>query len=253
MKIGIMQPYFFPYIGYWQLLNQVDQYVIYDDVNFIKGGWINRNRILNHGKIQFYNLMMQGASSNKLINEIGIETDTRIIAKNLRMIENCYSKAPYYNQTYELIRDILTDPDKNLAKFLECSIKKISEHIGINTKLIISSQIEKDNSLRGQEKVLEICRKLGASEYYNAIGGRELYDFESFSRQGIRLKFLHTKDIEYRQFEEKFVPNLSIIDVLMFNPLNRVRDFLDEFELIQENESMRSDHMCKDSIKGDNI
>lgn len=236
MKIGIMQPYFFPYIGYWQLMNQVDQYVIYDDVNFIKGGWINRNRILNHGKVQFYNLMMRGASSNKLINEIEIETDKRVINKSLRMIENCYSKAPYYQQTYQLVQDILFSANSNLAGFLGNSLERIADYLGIETKFVMSSRIEKNNTLHGQEKVLEICKILEADEYYNASGGRVLYDFKSFSACGIELKFLQTKDIVYRQFGDKFEPNLSIIDVLMFNSIEKVKGFLREFELVQDSD-----------------
>lgn len=232
MKLGIMQPYFFPYIGYWQLMNHVDQYVIYDDVNFIKGGWINRNRILNHGKIQFFNLQMKGASPNKLINEIEIETDERVIRKSLRMIENCYGKAPYYKQTYELICDMMFYKNSNLAAFLTNAIMRMAEYLGMNTKFIVSSDLEKNNELRGRDKVIHICRLLGADEYYNASGGQELYEFESFEQQGIKLKFVDTGAVSYRQFGEEFVPNLSIIDVLMFNSLQEVREELKKFRVI---------------------
>lgn len=234
MKLGIMQPYFFPYIGYWQLMNYVDQYVIYDDVNFIKGGWINRNRILNHGKVQFFNLTMRGASPNKLINQIEIETDERVIKKNLRMIENCYGKAPYYKQTYELICDMMFYKDSNLAGFLANAIMRMAEYLCMNTKFVVSSDLEKNNELRGQDKVIHICRLLGADEYYNAAGGQELYDYESFSSQGIRLKFIDTGAVSYRQFGEEFIPNLSIIDVLMFNSLEDTKAYLNRFETIQQ-------------------
>ncbi len=233
MKLGIMQPYFFPYIGYWQLMNHVDQYVIYDDVNFIKGGWINRNRILNHGKVQFFNLTMKGASPNKLINQIEIETDERVTRKNLRMIENCYGKAPYYKQTFELICDIMLYKDSNLAGFLANSIMRMAEYLGMNTKFVISSDLEKNNELRGQEKVIHICRLLGADEYYNASGGQKLYDYDSFEKQGIRLKFIDTGGVFYQQFEEGFMPNLSIIDVLMFNSLEDTKAYLNKFRIIQ--------------------
>ena len=233
MRLGIMQPYFFPYIGYWQLMNHVDQYVIYDDVNFIKGGWINRNRILNHGKVQFFNLMMRGASPNKQINQIEIETDERVIRKNLRMIENCYGKAPYYKQTYELICDMMFYKDANLAGFLANAIMRMAEYLGMNTKFIISSGLEKNNELHGQDKVIHICRLLGADEYYNASGGQTLYDYESFEKQGITLKFVDTGEVSYRQFGEEFIPNLSIIDVLMFNSLEDTKAYLNRFHIIQ--------------------
>ena len=119
MKLGIMQPYFFPYIGYWQLLNAVDEYVIFDDVNYINRGWINRNRILVNGEPQYINLQLTGASQNKLINEIEVACDPSFAKKRLRTLEQSYGKAPFYQDTMALVTDILDDPEKNLAKYLQ--------------------------------------------------------------------------------------------------------------------------------------
>lgn len=234
MKLGIMQPYFVPYIGYWQLMNAVDKYVIYDDVNFIKGGWINRNRILVNGQPKYFNIPMIGASPFKLINEIGVNNDLQLINKNLRIIEAAYKKAPYYKDVYPIVEEILKCGKTDIAGYIEESFEVINKYLGISTELIVSSNLKKDCSLKGQDKVLQICGSLGATEYYNAVGGQELYSFDAFEKHGIKLKFLNTKEIIYDQFGQTFQPNLSIIDVMMFNSVEEIMTYLNEFELIEK-------------------
>lgn len=236
MKLGIMQPYFMPYIGYWQLLNSVDRYVIYDDVNFIKGGWINRNRILLNGEAKYFNVPMIGAGSFKKINEISVNTDRRIQDKNLRVIEAAYHKAPFYPEVFELLEGILRCDETNLAAYITRSIRKVMEYIGISTELVLSSQLNKDCDLKGQDKVVEICKILGATEYYNAIGGQSLYSFTEFAKSGIALNFVQTDDIVYKQFDNDFVPNLSIVDVMMFNSVDAIREMLNQYSLIKNEE-----------------
>lgn len=229
MTVAIMQPYLFPYIGYWQLINAVNTFVIYDDVNFIKQGYINRNSILTNGKSQQFTLELIGASSNKLINEISVGNNKN---KVLKTIKQNYSKAPYYNEIIIIIEEILNNEEKNLAKFIGFSLMKISNYLGINTKFMFSSNIEKNNDLKAQEKVLEICKILQANKYINAIGGKELYSKETFRENKIELNFLKTKLVEYKQFNYEFVAYLSIIDVLMFNDKEKVIHYLNDFELI---------------------
>ena len=228
MKIGIMQPYFVPYIGYFQLLNAVDKYVIYDDVNYIKGGWINRNRILINGQPSYINVPLKGASPNKLINEIEVDNNEVLIQKNLRMLEGAYKKAPYFENVYKLMEDIIKCGKDNLAEYLAYSIKKICEYLDINTELIISSQMDKDNKLRGKDKVIHICHKLGGTEYYNAIGGQEMYDYDTFRENNLELSFVKTNDIVYKQYNNEFIPYLSIIDVMMFNSKEEVKKMLND-------------------------
>lgn len=232
MEIGIMQPYFFPYIGYWQLINAVDKYVIYDDVNFIKGGWINRNRILINDKPGFINLKMDGASPNKLIKEIQVSSDNRWKSKLLKTIEHSYKKAPFFEKVYPILEEIVNYDEVNLALYLENSIKKIAEYLDIKTEFILSSSINKDNSLKGQDKVIEICKILRATEYYNSIGGAELYSTDSFDANGIELKFLKTESIEYKQFNNEVIPYLSIVDVMMFNSKEDIKKMLDKYSLM---------------------
>lgn len=232
MKIGIMQPYFFPYIGYWQLINAVDKYVIYDDVNFIKGGWINRNNMLCNGAIFMIHLRTHSASSNQHINEIKVVDDRLYNNKLLRIIKNSYSRAPYFSEVYPIMERIINQGDKNLAKYLEYQIRQVCEYLSIQTEIIVSSKIEKNNELRGQDKVIEIVKKNNGDQYINAIGGQELYSYEDFVAQGIVLNFLKTAEIQYKQFKNNFIPNLSIIDVMMFNSKEDIRKLLLECELI---------------------
>lgn len=229
MKLGIMQPYFMPYIGYFQLMKAVDKYVIYDDVNYIKRGWINRNNILENGEKKLFTISLHKASQNKLINEIEIEDDFQ---KFLKTIQMNYRKAPYYSEIISLIERIVSFPDKNLARFLTNSFREILSYLSIDTELLVSSRLQKDCSLKGSDKILHICKLLGADTYYNAIGGQELYDKEEFAKNGIQLHFLQTAPISYPQFNQEFVPYLSIIDVLMFNSPEKVNKLLDEYTLI---------------------
>ena len=231
MKVGIMQPYFFPYIGYWQLINAVDKYVIYDDVQYIKRGWINRNRILVDGEPKLINLLMNGASQNKLINEVCASNNAVYKNKLLKTIKHSYSKAPYFDFIYPIVEKIILSEEEVLSLYLKNSIEIIAEYLGMNTEFILSSDINKDNKLYGQDKVLQICKVLGATEYYNAIGGKKLYTAQDFRDNGIGLKFLRTEAIEYKQFDNEFISNLSIIDVMMFNSKEEVKKMLDLYTL----------------------
>lgn len=229
MKIAIMQPYFFPYIGYFQLINAVDLFVLYDDVNYIKGGWINRNRLLLNGKSHLITLRVRKASPNRLINEIELDGYQK---KSIKSFRQAYQKAPYFNDVMPIIEDIYSYSSLNLAKFLHNSIRQVQQYIQCHTPVIFSSQIPKNKNSKGAEKIVNICSIINAEEYINAIGGTSLYSKEFFTNKGIMLKFLKTDRIEYPQFDNVFVPNLSIIDTLMFNSLKKVQCFLNAYKLI---------------------
>ncbi|MFR3072695.1 MAG: WbqC family protein, partial [Paeniclostridium sp.] len=214
------------------LINAVDQYVIYDDVSFIKGGWINRNRILINNEPKLFNIQMQGASPNKLINEIEVSANDIWKKKLLKTIQNSYSKATFYKDVYPILENIINYDEKNLSRYLENSIKEICKYLNIDTNIVVSSSINKNNDLKAQDKVIEICKILGASEYYNSIGGEALYSKTDFKNQNLELKFLRTKDIEYKQFNDDFTSNLSIIDVMMFNSVESIKLKLNDYDLV---------------------
>ena len=229
MKLAIMQPYFLPYIGYFQLINAVDKFVIYDDVNYIKQGWINRNRILLNGKDHLFTISLLGASSFKKINEIIIKNN---FDKTIKTIEQGYKKAPYFDRFFPMIIGIFRFETLNLSEFVYNSIKEIANYLDIKTDFVISSKLEKDDSLRGQDKVIHICKLFYSNVYINSIGGQNLYSRDFFRNNGIELKFLKTNSISYQQFNNTFIPNLSIIDMLMFNSKERVVQLLEEFTLL---------------------
>lgn len=218
-----------PYIGYWQLMAAVDKYVVYDDVNYIKGGWVSRNNILMNGQAHLFTITLNGASPNKHFNEIEVRDDFK---KFRNMLQSCYAKAPYYKEIMSAMEQIFGYEDRNLGAFLYHSYQVVLEYLGINTKLILSSTIEKDNSLRAEHKVKHICHLLGADTYYNTIAGKDLYDADDFAGEGIKLQFLLPKVIKYPQYKNEFVPNLSIIDVLMFNGKEGTRELLKEYTLL---------------------
>jgi len=229
MKLAIMQPYFLPYIGYFQLIKAVNLFIIYDDVQFIKGGWINRNYILSNRNKSMFNLILKGASVNKLINEISVQTDQN---KLLKTIYHSYKKAPYFEFVYPLIENILDFEDKNLAKFIGNSIIHICNYLKIDTEIIYSSSMEKNDELKGQEKIIHICKLLNADTYINAIGGQDLYDKEAFKQSYIDLKFIKNNFTTYTQFKNEFIPGLSILDVMMFNSVEEINKMLDNYELL---------------------
>lgn len=228
MRLAIMQPYLFPYLGYFQLIRAVDAFVVYDDVNFIKGGWINRNNILSGNDRQLITLPLQGASPNKLINQIEVGGQHKI----LQSIRHSYGKAPHFGAVYPLLEEILTYPEKNLANFLDHQLRRICAYLGLQPQWHISSGLKKDNGLRGQDKVLSICAELGATQYINAPGGKDLYAHDAFEAQGIKLSFIQPRAVSYRQFGTGFVPYLSIIDVMMFNDKAQCARLLEEYDLV---------------------
>lgn len=233
MKLGLMQPYFMPYIGYWQRIHAVDQHVIYDDVNYIKGGWMNRNRILIAGKPHFLSMNLNGASPNKLINEVEVNPNPVLQTKMLRTLEQGYKKAPYFNEAMTCLEPILRNAETNLAKYLEFQIREICKYMGIDTEIIMSSDIDKDNSLKGQDKVIEICKKQGASTYYNAHTGMELYSSEDFKKEGLELVFI--KDgatVQYQQVSSEYVPAMSVIDILMNCSKEEIAVLLEDYVLL---------------------
>lgn len=231
MRLGIMQPYFFPYIGYWQLMDAVDKYVIYDDVNYIKGGWINRNRILVNGEVRYFNLRLSKASPYRFINEIELLDDRVARRKLLDTLQTNYSKAPYYKSTMEVIRKILESDINNLAAFLTNQIQIIASYLSLDTEFILSSSLKKDCDLKGEDKVISICKILGADTYINAIGGKSLYSNQRFLSSGLNLFFLQSGNIEYSQFGQNYESNLSIVDTMMFCSPEEIKKMLKEYTL----------------------
>ena len=232
MKAAIMQPYFFPYIGYFQLIATVDLFIVYDNIKYTKKGWINRNRILRNGQDAKFSLPLKRASDYLDVRARELAADFNR-DKLLNQITAAYRRAPYFAQTFPVVEQVMRHEDANLFRFLHHSITRTCEHLGISTETRISSDIAIDHDLKNQDKVLALCAAIGAGTYVNPIGGIELYSKDTFAAHGIDLKFIRSKPFDYAQFGDGFVPSLSIIDVMMFNPLDAIRDcILTNYELI---------------------
>lgn len=229
--IAIMQPYFLPYIGYFQLMAAVDRFVVFDDVHYINRGWINRNRLLLNGEAHIFTVPLSGASQNKLICDIELVNDDGWRDRLLRTIRQAYAKAPCYAQVAVLIEGIIRHPVCRLDEFLLHSLREIAGYLELPTEIVASSRSYGNQELRGQERILDICRQEGAQRYVNAIGGEALYERARFSEQGVELKFLRSRPLSYAQGGSEFVPWLSVLDVLMFNPQPQVRLLLGEVDL----------------------
>jgi hypothetical protein len=232
LSAAIMQPYFVPYIGYFQLIASVDLFIVYDNIQYTKKGWINRNRILQQDHAVPLSVPLKKGSDFLDVRDRQLADDfsgTRL----LNQLAGAYRRAPYYAQTLPLLERILLSEERNLFRFLEASIRLTCECLTILTKIKPSSEIEIDHALTSQDKVLALCEAVGASTYVNAIGGIGLYSRDEFRTRGIALKFIKTTPFAYPQFGSEHVPWLSIVDVLMFNPLSEVREWAQTgYELI---------------------
>jgi hypothetical protein len=228
-----MQPYLFPYIGYYQLIAAVDRFVIYDDVNFIKQGWINRNNILVNGAPYRFTVPIQSLSSFTAINEVLVDPRTYPAwrEKFLKTLTQAYAKAPHFQGTMELVQRVLDPFATHVVQLARSSVEAVSSHVGIPTTIVPSSSTYGNNELKAQERILDICRLEGATDYINAQGGVGLYDKIVFQEHGFTLSFLQPTMVAYPQGKSAFLPGLSIIDVLMFNSQNEVRSMLNDHQL----------------------
>ena len=231
-----MQPYVFPYIGYFQLISAVDVFVFYDDVNYIKGGWINRNNILVNKKPHMFTIPLTSPSSFTSISQTKIDLNKFEIFKFkfLKTIQQSYKKAPFYESVFPLLeRFFLLNNSALISDIAINSVITVSEYLGMNTDFEISSlRYSESKSLDKVNRLIDISKRKKADIYINPIGGRQLYAKEQFIENNIELQFIKSEEIVYQQFKSDFVPWLSIIDVLMFNSIEDIQLQLNKYTLI---------------------
>lgn len=233
-SLAIMQPYFFPYIGYWQLIHAVDRFVIYDDVNYIKGGWINRNRILINGEPTYFTVPLYQSSPYKRICEIALQPSPLWRNQLVKMVEITYRKSPYFIEVFPIIERIIRHESDNLSNYLRHQLQTLSVFMGIKTEFVVTSRTYENSDLSSQERVLDICKREGAITYINPQGGQTLYDTETFHSAGIDLCFIVMRPLPYKQRAAGFVPFLSIIDALMEIGPIEIKHHLDAFDLMSD-------------------
>jgi hypothetical protein len=214
--VAIMQPYFLPYIGYFQLIAEADAFIIYDQIKYTKKGWINRNRMLRNGADVMFTLpLAHGADALDVVQrELAADFQP---TKLLQQWRGAYAKAPYFDETFAMLQRVMACESRNLFHFLDHAVRAVCAHLNITTPITVSSQLPVDAALRAEQKVLALCNAMGATRYINGTGGMALYDRAQFAQHGITLEFLRPKPLDYAQFGAPFVPWLSIVDVLMFN------------------------------------
>lgn len=236
MKIAIMQPYLFPYIGYFSLIKNTDYFIFFDTPQYIRKGWINRNRIIGAtGEAIFFTVPVQKAKRETPINKILISQRDDWKMKILGQL-NIYKKAPYYNDVMELVNDTLNLKTENISELAIASVIKTCEYLGICIKSSIFSKmdLELPKIKAPDEWALYITKQLGYDTYVNPPGGKSFFMAEKYKRQSIGLQFLEQEIIPYGQKNNCFIPALSIIDVMMFCNCAEVREMLSKYKIESE-------------------
>ncbi len=232
--VSMMQPYLFPYLGYFQLIARSDVFVLGDDLQYVKGSWINRNRVLAHGQPKLITFPLRKASQFTAINQRWLcDEFPQETQKLLKTLEYVYARAPYKDEVMTLVRQILAHPERNLARFIENSIRRICAYLQIATPIRIGSEMGLPARMDKQERIITIASKTKAELYINPIGGTALYSPAFFRAHGLALRFLRMDDLSYAQLNHPFVPSLSIIDVLMFNSRSEAQALLKRFSLVE--------------------
>ena len=226
-----MQPYFLPYLGYWQLMAAVDRFVVYDNIQYTKKGWINRNRFLRSGADAFFTVPLKKGSDFLDVADRALAGDFDP-ATLLNPLAAAYGKAPFFDAAFPVIEAVVAAVPRNLFEYVHHSLVVIADYLEIRTPVVVSSTVAIDHTLKAERKVMALCEALGAMRYINSIGGRELYSAAAFAERGIELKFLQSRPVTYRQYDHPFVPGLSIVDVMMFNSRNAVRGMLEAYDLV---------------------
>lgn len=232
MKLAVMQPYFLPYLGYWQLLNAVDLFVIYDDVHFIKKGWIHRNRIMTKQGEYLFTVPLSKISQNRLICEHKLADPAGFVSRFVQLINMNYKDAPFFTQGMTLIDDMFSVPTDDLTTLCERSIHIVCKALGISCKIVRSSALNNDKALKSQDKIVDIVKYLHGNTYINLEGGRALYSKEHFAQHDIKLQFIKPQPpLSYPQVFPGFTPYLSIMDMLMCVSTEQLRHWINHYEL----------------------
>jgi hypothetical protein len=231
-RLAIMQPYFFPYLGYFQLAASVDTFVFYDDVNFRKGGFVNRNRLLVSGRVGYFTVPLSKASSSSTIDQVQIDGSKPWRRRLATTLRSSYARAPHFRAVFELFERVSSLEDGRISELAKRSVRLVAEYVGLATTFVDSSSVYGNAERSGVERVLDVCRRENAAAYHNLPGGAKLYGDDEFERAGLCLRFVAPRVAPYPQFSAPFVPNLSMLDVLMFNDAASVREKLSQYSLL---------------------
>ena len=236
MKLGIMQPYFFPHMGYYSLIHHVDRWIFFDTVQYIRRGWINRNRILKPQEgWQYIQVPVRKHAREMPIKDVRVSDANDWRGRAFRQLEHYQKIAPYYEDVTEFLRDALENDLSSLAELNAHLIAKTFAYLALpfEYEMFSAMDLRLGEVAAPGDWALEISRELEASEYINPPGGREIFDKERFAAASIQLQFLTANPAEYSQRRREFIPGLSILDVMMFNSRDEIHGMLNDFELSQ--------------------
>lgn len=233
MKLAIMQPYLFPYIGYFSLISNTDYFIFFDTPQYIRKGWINRNRILGaNGETTYFTVPIQKADRNTPIDKTVISYNSDWKMKILGQL-NIYKKAPNYNKVINLVEDVFSIDTIWISDLAIRSIVKTCEYLGIDMQYDIFSKmnLKLPQIKEPDEWALYITKELGYSTYVNPPGGMSFFNREKYRKSDIDLQFLLQEIIPYRQNRENFMPALSIIDIMMFCSCSEICEMLCKYKI----------------------
>ncbi len=229
-----MQPYFFPYIGYWQLVHAADRFIFYDDVNYIVRGWVNRNRVLVNNEPKWVTVPLQGASQNRKICDTFLDPSPQWRVRTLKTIKSAYGRAPFFEEVFPMVEGLIGHQAVNLSDYLTHQIIALARFMDLNTEFLQSSSRHSSIRSSGQQRILDICKAEGADTYVNAKGGRSLYSRESFEDTGIDLRFVTPRLAPHSVADKadgQYISDLSIIDALMQVGPHSMRPHLEAYDL----------------------
>ncbi len=230
--IAMMQPYLFPYLGYFQLIATADVFVLGDDLQYIRSGWVNRNRILANGEPKLITFPLKKDRFELPINQRQLcDTFSNEAERLIRQITQSYQKAPYFAQVMPLIERLIRFPQQNIALYAEHAIREMCAYLHITTPIMRGSDLNVGTPTDKQDRVIRIAQTFAATTFINPEGGSVLYDRALFAQHGLTVHFFRMDPVVYRQFKQPFVANLSIIDVLMFNCVEQIQQMLSCYTL----------------------
>lgn len=235
MKIAIMQPYFFPYLGYFALIKHTEQFILFDTPQFIRHGWIERNQILKQdGNKLYIKVPLIKHSRESRIMEVLINNNEDWQNKILAQLAPYKKKAPYYYNVTKLIKEIFNYKTDSIVDFNFHSLRLVCNYLNIDTPIKIWSKMDVkiEDANAPDEWALNICKALKAETYYNPIGGTSFFDTEKYINSGIEIKFMEIIPTKYNQISNEFVPYLSVIDVMMFNSKEDIQEMLNQYTLV---------------------
>lgn len=234
MKLGIMQPYFLPYLGYYSLIEATDQFILFDIVQYIRHGWIERNQVLNNKNESFYiKVPLEKHSRSTTIQNINIKNSQRWQDTILAQLSQYKKKSKYYTQVVDMLKHSFETTPSNITELNSTILKTTCEYLDMNAKIETFSDmnITLPDVNAPDEWALYISKHMKATEYINPEGGKTFFNVEKYQNENISIKFLKQELRPYKQFTDEFTPGMSIIDVLMFNSINDTKELINAYNV----------------------